>query len=459
MKLDWKKRFGVYGAVAFLGIAVATVATPGIAQAAPTTVTSQCIENGSAFFTQSFGFDLNAAASTPDGTAFTVTMNPTAITLPSTTSDGSTTVSTYQDLLLQVQVQGGSFVDSSIQQVAGATDNGGAVAETGSTSGDTASFSIPGPIDPGQLNTSQWTVDVLPDGTSSSVTFIGVGWSATANTPGGALADTCSLPSDTLLSVGVDAPTTTTAPPTTMGPTTVPGGPATTVPVAQTKIHGSSTASNNCSTTLNPPLQKPSTHQGDPITLSNTKLTVKVPAALLQLGVDTNLIKNGDKVPSTVDLVVSGSSTTQKTHAYKVSGTANIVVVGGKAQPLTATLALPNTTWTPLNATDPVFFTEKSMTIVSSLTLPSIGLVTVTFGCTPSSAPSFVALAAQGTALPSAGGGSVGSAGGGVSASATTGSQLPRTGGNSMVLIAIGLVSIELGLLAWRMSKRLRLEC
>jgi hypothetical protein len=191
-------------------------------------------------------------------------------------------------------------------------------------------------------------------------------------------------------------------------------------------------------------------------------LTVNVPATLLQLGVDANLIKNGDKVPSVVNVVVNGSSTTQKSHAYKVSATAVISVIGGKAQPLVATLPLPDTTWNPVNASDPVFFSEKSMTIVSSLNLPSIGAVVVTFACLPTTAPSFVALSAQGGAIPVKGGGTgVGGAGtgagagaGGSGAGGLTSGQLPRTGASPWPLLFIALVCIDAGLVAMRAARR-----
>jgi hypothetical protein len=472
----WKKRFGVYGAVAVLGIAVATAST-GTAHAAPTSVSAQCFENGATIFSKDFTFDLEAPASTANATPFTLTINPATIDLPSTAADGTTGVTSYQDLLLQFQLQSATFVDGTLQQVAGATVNGSAVTETGSASADTASFTIGGPIDPGSLVTSKWTVDVVPPDGASSVTVTAVGWNATANSVGGALPDSCSFPSATpLATVSVEAATTTTTPTTIATTTTrvVTG----TVPVAQTKIHGSATDNNKCASTLNPPLQPPGTtsigvnlatdafpqpHKGDPITLSNTKLTVNVPATLLQLGVDANLIKNGDKVPSVVNIVVNGSSTTQKSHTYKVSATAVISVIGGKAQPLVATLPLPDTTWNPVNASDPVFFSEKSMTIVSSLNLPSIGAVVVTFACLPTTAPSFVALSAQGGAIPVKGGGTggtgvggsaTGGAGGSGAGGGLTSGELPRTGTNPWPLLFIALVCIDAGLVAMRAARR-----
>ena len=475
----WKKRLGVYGAVALLGIAVAT-ASAGTAHAAPTSVSAQCFENGATIFSKDFTFDLAAPASTANATPFTVTINPATIDLPSIAADGTTAVTSYQDLLLQFQVQSATFVDGTLQQVAGATDNGSAVTETGSASADTASFTIGGPIDPGSLVTSKWSVDVAPADGASSVTVTAVGWNATANSAGGALPDSCSFPSATpLVTVSVEAATTTTTP-TTIATTTTRSVGGGTVGVAQTKIHGSATDTNKCGATLNPPLQPPSTtnigvnvatdafpqpHKGDPITLSNTKLTLNIPASLLQLGVDANLIKNGDKVPSKVNLAVNGSSTTQKSHTYNLSATAVISVVGGKAQPLTATLPLPNTTWNPVNASDPVFFSEKAMTIIASLNLPTIGPVVVTFACNPSTAPSFVALSAQGSAIPVAssgtGSGTVGGAatGGGASAGAggLAAGELPRTGTNPWPLLFVALVCIDLGLVATRAARgRLR---
>lgn len=264
-----------------------------------------------------------------------------------------------------------------------------------------------------------------------------------------------------------NAATTTT----TVSTTTTSAGPTTTtVPVPQVKIHGSTADKNNCTSNLDPPVQPPGTliigvglatdgfpqpHEGDPITLSNTKLTVSVPASTLQLGIDAGIIKAGDVIPSTVTLVVTGNGTKEGSHTYVIAAKSTIVVKAGKAQPLTSTVALPNTTWTPLNNKNEVSFAEKSLLIVAKIDLTSsgIGILTVTFACTPGSAPTFLALGAQGTAIPT------------TSTLATTSStsttlapttataphvlttRLPRTGSTTAPLLILAAILIELGLL------------
>jgi hypothetical protein len=261
--------------------------------------------------------------------------------------------------------------------------------------------------------------------------------------------------------------------------------------VPRTTVHGSTTDPNACQSSLDPPLQPPAPvtvtvklesdafpqpHLGDPITLSNTKATISIPADLLQLGVDIGIISDGMQVPSTIDLVVAGSNTTEGTHTYHAAQTVTLHVVGGKAQPITSILNLENTTWHPTDPTKDVVFSEKSLTIVSTLDLTaSLGTnVVATFDCVPSHAPSFVAVGAQGapattTTLPS----TVTTSGGSVTTAAATpttvssgsgsgaggSGALPRTGASVLFLVALAALLIELGLAALAISgRKLRLH-
>jgi hypothetical protein len=274
-------------------------------------------------------------------------------------------------------------------------------------------------------------------------------------------------------------PTTTTTTTTTTQP------PPTTKPPATT-IFGSHADANRCTVHLNPNIQPdapirigvtlatnagPQPHFGAPIALTNTKLGLAIPAGLLQQGVDLDLIKGGDQVPSTVTTVVTGSNTTQGAHTYVVHTTATIQTVnvpvsakfpkGKKALPLNATLSLPDTSWTPTSGTADVAFAEKSMRIVSSLTLPGIGPVTVTFTCSPDTTASFVAVGATGVAttttpetVPGPGGG----AGGGDTTGGLAGGaqELPRTGSSPWPLVVVAAGCIDLGMLAIAGAKRRR---
>jgi len=258
------------------------------------------------------------------------------------------------------------------------------------------------------------------------------------------------------------APVTTTFTTTTFVPqstTTVPGG-------KQVTVHRSETDENKCNVKLNPEVQPASTtkvkvtlasdafpqpHFGDPITLSNGVGTVTVPAGLLQVGVDAGLIHDGDTVPSDVTLVVAGQNTNPPSHKYSTHVVSVIRVIGGKAQPISGTQALPNTTWTPLDKNADVFIAEKSLSIVSHVTIPGLN-ITATFSCTSSAAP-FVALGATGN--PDLPGGGTGSSGTGASGTGATSqiaaegaasNELPRTGTSPWPLAIVATLCVGSGL-------------
>ncbi len=170
-------------------------------------------------------------------------------------------------------------------------------------------------------------------------------------------------------------------------------------------VHGSMTDTNDCTTTLDPAIVGPTAvgvnvtiatdaapqpHAGQVITLSNTTVGISIPAALIQTGVDAGLVADGDSVPSTLTLVLAGSNTSEGTHTYTAPANFVVHVVNGVAQPLDATITLPSTTWTPLNAASDVVFTEQSATDVATLNI--IGGITVTTACTPSASAGAIVL-------------------------------------------------------------------
>ena len=281
------------------------------------------------------------------------------------------------------------------------------------------------------------------------------------------------------------APTTTT----TVAPTTTTtGGPTTTttVPVKQVAISGSSTDQNNCATTLTPDLTGsgtttnavpvtfsttafPQPHEGDPITLSKTSVKVAISGAILQPGVTLGFITDGLKVPSVLTVAVAGSSTKEGVQTIKINTDAVVHVVNGQAQPLTAIVNLPNSVWHPKDAKTPVIFTEKSVTIKSTIDLTaSLGLtVNAEFDCTPSSAPPFVALAAQGTALPSTTTTvspvtvtpqSVATTTTVKAAAAAGTGTLPFTGGSALLLLIVAAGLFDAGLALIAVTRRQRFE-
>lgn len=280
------------------------------------------------------------------------------------------------------------------------------------------------------------------------------------------------------------APTTTT----TVAPTTTTtGGPTTTttVPVKQVAISGSSTDQNNCATTLTPDLTGsgtttnvvpvtfsttafPQPHEGEPITLSKTSVKVAISGDILQPGVTLGFISDGLKVPSVLTVAIAGSSTKEGVQSITINTNAVVHVVNGQAQPLTAVVNLPNSVWHPKDAKTPVVFTEKSVTIKSTIDLTaSLGLtLTAQFACTPSSAPPFVALAAQGTALPPTTTTTSPVTGQSVASTTTTTVKaaaaatgtLPFTGGSALLLLIVAAGLFDAGLALIAVTRRQRFE-
>jgi LPXTG-motif cell wall-anchored protein len=260
-------------------------------------------------------------------------------------------------------------------------------------------------------------------------------------------------------------PSSTAASTTTAGPTTT-----TTVGTKQTTISGSSSDTNKCQQSLNGGAPTPSTllvgmsasafpqpHKGQPITLSKTVGTVTVDAATAQLLVDALHLADGAKVPSVVTTVISASNTTEGTHSFTVNAVSTLKVVNGKAQPLSGSSNLPNTTWHPKNATDPVIFAEKSITVAST---PVTGISAV-LTCTPSGAAQFLALSATGSAPPVTSG-TTAPTGVTVAGATTTttvaaaANQLPRTGANGVYLLIIAAALVDAGAALLLLSRRRR---
>jgi hypothetical protein len=262
--------------------------------------------------------------------------------------------------------------------------------------------------------------------------------------------------------------------------TTTTGEATTTTLPEQKSVSGSKQSPNACKSHLDPQLAADGTptigvtvsgtafgqpHENQPITLSNTKGTVSIPADLLQLGVDAGIIFDGQQIPSVVKFTIAGTGTTQKTHTYTVSATVTVHVTGGVAQPLSSTFNLPDTTWTPVSGSD-VFFSEKSLFITSTIDLSNqIGvIVTATFNCTGNGA-TFIALGAFGppgttptTAAPPATPAPsvteaplttpttpIGGGGGGT---------LPRTGSSAGLLLALAVGLLTAGLFALKATSR-----
>jgi hypothetical protein len=231
---------------------------------------------------------------------------------------------------------------------------------------------------------------------------------------------------------------------------------------------------NQCVSTLDPALQPPADtevtvtfstdafpqpHRGDPITLSNTKVTISIDAALLQLGVTSGLVTDGMQIPSTTTLAIAGSNTVEGGGAYVIKSTSTIHVVNGQAQPLVATSKLPNTTWHPKNATDTVVFTEKSLKIAAGLDI-LIGHVDVSIVCKPNGTAQILALSAEGPPPPNTVPTTVPVTAQGSTSTTTpttpvnSGGSLPRTGASTLLLLVVAAVMIDLGVCAIEFGRK-----
>ncbi len=196
----------------------------------------------------------------------------------------------------------------------------------------------------------------------------------------------------------------------------------------------------------------PQPHQGDPIKLTNGKLTISVPASLLQTGVDAGIIADGMVVPSTLTLVLTGQGTTQGSHTYTIKENAKVEVDNGVAQPLSATVDLPDTNWTPVDDQTSVIFLEKSMKVVSNI--DTLGGLIATFDCKPATGANarVLGLVAQpgdvitpATTVPTGGQGTTDTT---TAPAAPDGGTLPRTGASAALWLVIGAILLDLGIVA-----------
>jgi len=257
--------------------------------------------------------------------------------------------------------------------------------------------------------------------------------------------------------------------------TTTTGEATTTTLPVQKSVHGAQTSNNHCVSHLDPQLADDGIpiipvsissdafgqpHEGKPITLSNTKATLSIPASILQLGVDAGLVFDGQMIPSVVKVVIAGSHTTQKTHTFTINTTVTVHVTGGVAQPLSATTALPDTNWTPASINEQVDFSEKSVLITSTLDLSTtIGqIVTATFNCT-GTGTAFISLGGLSAAVTTTTGATTTTTAAPVTAAttpppATNPGTLPRTGSNAGLLLALAVGLLTAGLFALRATSR-----
>jgi len=205
----------------------------------------------------------------------------------------------------------------------------------------------------------------------------------------------------------------------------------------------------------------PQPHLGDPITLSNTKVTVKVPLDLLIQGYNFGILANGQVIPATLDLVIAGSNTTEGSHTYATIHSNSKLVVHDPdgtpgtddetADPLSVTTSLPNTVWHPKDVSKAVFFTQKSAVIKATVPIGDQDYIS-TQTCATKNPASFIALSATGVDPPTtvAAGPpvTVGAATTTTVAAQAGPTTLPRTGASVVLWLVIAAVFLDLGAVA-----------
>jgi hypothetical protein len=192
----------------------------------------------------------------------------------------------------------------------------------------------------------------------------------------------------------------------------------------------------------------------DPLHLSKQSWKVDVPGGVLDTGINLGLIKAGDLIKGALRAGVAGRGTGEgQRMSDPVELTLGPVVVDettGLAAPVTATVALADTSWTPTAST--VDFLLAASVVEVRIPLPSGTALTVTFTCTPpADAKPFVSASIVGeTATPSSGG--AGPSGATVLGAtvARTGTRVATTGPDARILVevAIALALLDLGYLA-----------
>jgi hypothetical protein len=202
----------------------------------------------------------------------------------------------------------------------------------------------------------------------------------------------------------------------------------------------------------------PQPHLGDPITLSNTKVTVKVPGDLLVQGYNLGILTNGQSIPSTLSLTIAGSNTTEGTHVYPTIHSSPTITIHDPdhapntgdetADPLTLTNSLGDTVWHPADPTKDVIFSQKATVITATIDLGGTPLVS-TQTCKPAKVNPFIAVGANSVATTTTIPTSVSTAGvttpTTVAVAATT-NTLPRTGANVAFWLIVGAVLLDAGI-------------
>jgi hypothetical protein len=191
--------------------------------------------------------------------------------------------------------------------------------------------------------------------------------------------------------------------------------------VGQVSIHGSISGQHSCTSVLRPAIPlfedgssivkvdlsgdaSPQPHLGEPIALTNAEVTVTTPADLLLQSYDFAILTNGETIPVAIDLALAGSHTVEGVHTYAtIHSNVTLTIhdpdgVPGtgdeSADPIAITASLPDTVWHPVDASQPVLFTEHSAVIAA--TIP-IGDAQYVWSQTCAAAPSQVLLEVAGS--------------------------------------------------------------
>ncbi len=193
---------------------------------------------------------------------------------------------------------------------------------------------------------------------------------------------------------------------------------------------------------------------GDTVTLSDQSWTVSVPASVINTGLGLGLLQIGDTVSGTVTPALFASNTEEGTRVLSPiavqigpiedDGTSS---TPPKAKPVSATFAVPDTSWTTVGGT-------VGYSLGSADVLVAIGPIEVGFSCEPNDLTlSVVETEVVGsTGVPPAGrpgGGGTTATTAAVKGTQTTQSTstLPKTGSDLLVPVAVAVGLLDLGYL------------
>jgi hypothetical protein len=204
----------------------------------------------------------------------------------------------------------------------------------------TASFaSIP-------VNSPTTTTTQATTTTTHATTTTTIG-GTTTTTSGGTTTTTGATTSTTGATTTTTAPTTTTTQPSTTTTTSIVVGSQNYDIGCQNNVQAGFSQAEAALSGAAPS----SASVGSPFTVHNLQVTASLPAPLISAGVGLGVLHDGQTVNGTVSATIAAVGATPASVDLSGPGSGTIHAPGGVAQPLSITVNLPDTQWTPTAST------------------------------------------------------------------------------------------------------------